>query len=134
MGKTTHEYPIPVDEGSVAMTDLTVEMGERSQRFLRTACPTNTAKAVARQLNEMGWRLGDKEPEVSYRTVERWLEGRLPSTRHLLMLCVRWPAFLTQVLAPLVSPTDDIDRRFEQTIIELNALREEAARRGVPQL
>lgn len=123
---STHEYPVPLCKGPGAMSDIYLKAGDRTGQFLRDVYPTDTAKSVARELNGLarnGARHLRGEPEVSPRTVERWLNGRLPSFRHVLMLATRWPAYLTQVLTPLVSPSlDDLDRQFEAVRLQLIAL------------
>lgn len=67
------------------------EVGDRVSTWLRDLFPINTAKEVARLL------------KCSPRTVEGWLEGKMPQNRHMLQMMAAWgKAFVAFVYEPAV--------------------------------
>jgi hypothetical protein len=65
-----------------------VMAGERVAVLLRTIYPAHRAKLIARDF------------EVSIPVAERWLAGKLPTSRHLAVMAVLWSHRFIEVVFP----------------------------------
>ena len=70
-------------------------VGARVAELLRVSYPEHRAKLIARQF------------DVSVPTAERWLAGKLPTSRHLAAMAALWGHRFIEVVFPLAVAAHD---------------------------